>query len=103
MFDIICVETRLTVDAVMTGPEKSREGITAVVVFSHLDENDLFVLDRTFEDDLVVVIHREYYKTVINEMTLKRLEFGQSARSFGNACKAMQFLGFLFLNGSSPS
>ena len=43
----------LALDAEINGPEESWEGITTVVVFSHFDENDLFVLGRSFEDDLV--------------------------------------------------
>ena len=66
---------------------------------SHFDENDLFVSGRSFEDDLVLMIHREYDETIVGKMTLKGLEFGQSARTFGHASNAMQFFGFSFLDG----
>ena len=57
MLHVICIETCLALGAEINGSQGSWEGITAVIVFSHFDENDLFVLGSSFEDDLVVVIH----------------------------------------------
>ena len=66
----------LALDAEINGPEESWEGITTVVVFSHFDENDLFVLGRSFEDDLILLIQREYNETIVGKMTLKGLGLG---------------------------
>ena len=85
MLYVIVIETGLALDAKVITPHESWEGIAPVIVFSHFDEDDLFVLGRSFENDLVVVIHREYDDLIIGEMTLKSLEFGQPAWTFGDA------------------
>ena len=85
MLYVIVIETGLALDAKVITPNESWEGIAPVIVFSHFDEDDLFVLGRSFENDLVVVIHREYDDLIIGEMTLKSLEFGQPAWTFGDA------------------
>ena len=76
MTDVIGIETFLALDAEMNGPEESWEGIAAMIVVSHFDENDLFVLGRSFEDDLILLIHREYDEAIVGEMTLKGLDLG---------------------------
>ena len=53
MTNVIVTETSLALDAEIGALEESWEGIAAVVVVSHFDENDLFVSGRSFEDDLV--------------------------------------------------
>ena len=47
-----------------------------MVMLAYFDEDDLFLLGRTFEDDLVVVIHGKDHDLVLGEMTLKGSEFG---------------------------
>ena len=76
--DIIRVETFLTLDTEMNGPKESWEGIATVVVVSHFDDNDLFILGRSFEDDLVLLIHGQDHNLIVGEMTLKGFEFGPS-------------------------
>ena len=73
---IIVSVTGFAVKAKMIGSEETWEGITTVVMTTHFDENDLFVLGWTLEDDLVVVIHGKDDDLVIDEMTLKGSEFG---------------------------
>ena len=85
----------------MIGSEEAWEGITSVVMITHFDEDDLLVLRRTLENDLIVVIHGKDHDLVMGEMTLKRGEFGHSARSLGYARVAMQCLGLTFLKGSA--
>ena len=70
-----------------------------MVVLTHFDEHDLFGLRRTFEDELVLVIHGQDHDLMVDEMTLKGLEFGQPARPFGNAGLTMEVSGLSFLNG----
>ena len=76
MSDLINVIAGLTVKAKMMASEKPVEGITSVVMLTHFDEDDLFILGRTFEDDLVVMIHGKDYGLMVSEMTLKGSEFG---------------------------
>ena len=85
----------------MIGSEEAWEGITSVVMGSHFDEDDLLVLGRTLENDLIVVIHGKDHDLVSCEMTLKGSEFGYSARSFGYTRVAMECLGLTFLKGSA--
>jgi len=89
-----------TAEAKGVPSQKAWEGITAVVVCSDFDEHDLFVLGRSFEDDLVVVIEGKNDELVVNEMTLKLREFGDAARAFGNTCVTMKGSGFSALHGS---
>lgn len=96
---IVIFKTGFTFDAKMMGAEKSWKGIASVVVLSHFDENDLFGLGWTFEDDLVLMIHGQDHDLIVDEMTLKGVEFGQPARTFGNVGVAMECFGFTFLNG----
>ena len=76
MSDIIGFVTGFTVKTKLIGAEKPWEGITSMVMFTHFDEDDLFVLGWTFEDDLVIVIHGKDHELVLGEMTLKGGEFG---------------------------
>ena len=76
MIDIIVFVIGLAVKTELIGAEKPWEGITSMVMFTHFDEDDLFVLGWTFEDDLVIVIHGKDYDLVLGEMTLKGSEFG---------------------------
>ena len=64
---VICIETGLALFAKVATSHEAREGITSVIVFSYFNEVD---------NDLVVVIHREYDNLVVGEMTLKDGEFG---------------------------
>ena len=72
-----------------------------MVMASHFDENDLLVLRRTLENNLIVVVHGKDHDLVIGEMPLKRGELVHSARSLGYARLAMECLGLTFLNGSA--
>ena len=76
MIDIIVFVTGLTVKAKMIGSEKPWERITTMVMLTHFDMNNVLVLGRTLEDDLVVVIHGKDHDLVVCEMTLKGSEFG---------------------------
>ena len=67
----------------MFGSEEAWERITTVVMVTHFDEDNLFVLGWTLENDLIVVIHGKDHNLVVGEMTLKGIEFGQSTRPFG--------------------
>ena len=73
---IIVFVTGFTVKAKMIGSEDSWEGITSVVMVTHFGEDNVFVLGRALEDDLVVVIHGKDHDLVVSEMTLKGSEFG---------------------------
>ena len=101
VIDIIVFVTGFAVKAEVFGSEEPRDGITAVVMLTHFDEDDLLVLRRTLENDLVVVIHGKDHDLVIGEMTLKVSEFGHSARSLGHTRVAMECLGLTFLKGSA--
>jgi len=74
-----------------------------MVVCSDFDEDDLFVLGRSFEDDLVVVIEGKHNQLVVGEMTLKLREFLDAARAFRNARVTMKGSGFSALHGSGLS
>ena len=76
MTNIIVFVTGFAVKTKMIGAEKPWEGITSMVMFTHFDEDDLFVLGWTLEDDLVIVIHGKDHDLVIGEMALKGAEFG---------------------------
>ena len=99
----VVVETRLAFDAKITLAQETRERVTPVVVVPYFDEHDLFGLGGTLEDDLVLMVHGQDDELVVDEMALKGFEFGQPARSFGNAGLAMEFSGVSFLNGSASS
>ena len=75
MIDIVLFVTGFTVKTKLIGAEKPWEGITSMVMITYFDEDDLFVLRRTFEDDLVVVIHGKDHDLMLCEMTLKGGEF----------------------------
>ena len=85
----------------MIGSEEPWKRITTVVMVGHFDENDAFVLGRTLEDDLIVVIHGKDHDLVVGEMTLEGGEFGYSARSLGYTRVAMECLSLSFLKGSA--
>lgn len=76
MIDVISGLTGFTVNAKMNGSKKPREGVASVVVVTHVDEDDLFVLWRTLEDNLVVENHGKDHNLVVGEMTLKGGQFG---------------------------
>ena len=99
----IIVETRLALDAIIPLAQETRERVTPVVMVPYFDEHDLFGLRRPLEDDLVLVIHGQDHDLMVDEIPLKRLEFWQPARSFGNASLAMKVSGVSFLNGSASS
>ena len=101
MLYVIVIKTGLALDAKVDMAQEAREGIAPVIVFSHFDEDDLFVLGRSFENDLVVVIHQEYDDLIIGEMTLKCFDLGSTTRPFGDASAKVQFLGLFFLNGTA--
>ena len=101
MLYVIVIETGLALDAKVTMSHEAQEGIAPVIVFCHFDEDHLFVLGQSFKNDLVVVIHREYRDLIIGEMTLKRFDLWSTTRPFGDSSSAMQFRGFLFLNGTT--
>lgn len=58
MVYVIVTKTGLAIDTKVTTSHEAREGIAPTIVFSHFKENDLFVLGWSFENNLVVVIHR---------------------------------------------
>ena len=60
----------------MTATQKSRQGITSVIVFADFNEYDTLVLRGSFKNDSVVVIQGEDDDLVIDEMGLKSSEFG---------------------------
>ena len=103
MSDVIFFVTGFTVNTKMNGSEKSWEGITSVVMVTNFDVDDVFVLGRTLEDDLVVTIHGKDHDLVIGEMTLKGSEFGETTRSFGYTCVTMECLGLSPLNRSAST
>ena len=99
----IVVETRFALDGKMSLAQETWERVTPVVVVPYFDEYDLFGLGRTLEDDLVVMVHGQDHDLMVDEMTLKGLEFGQPARPFGNASLTMEVSGLSFLNGAASS
>ena len=103
VIDIIIFVTGFAVKTKMIGSEEPWEGITSVVMVTPFDENDVFVLGWTLENDSIVVIHGKDHDLVIGEMTLKSSEFGQSTRSFGYTRLAMECLGLGLLKGSPSS
>ena len=100
---VIGFVTGPAVKAEMIGSEEPWEGITSMVMVTHFDENDVFVLGRALENNLIVVIHGKDHDLVASEMTLKGSEFGYSARSLGYIRVAMECLGLSFLKGSASS
>ena len=101
VFVVIIVETRLALDAKLILTQEAWERVTPVVVLTHFDEHDLFGLGRSLEDELVLMVHGQDHDLMVGEMTLKRFEFGQPARPFGNAGLTIEVSGLSFLNGSS--
>ena len=87
----------------MIGSEEAWEGITSVVMVTHFDEDDLLVLERTLENNLIVVIHGKDHDLVSCEITLKDNEFRYSTRSFGYTRVAMEYLGLSPLKGFASS
>ena len=59
MLYVIVIKTGLALDAKVITPHEAQEGIGPMIVLSHFDENNLFVLGWSFVNDLVVVIHLE--------------------------------------------
>ena len=100
---IVVFVTGFTVKAKMFGSEEPWEGITSVVMVTHFDEDDLLVLGRTLENDLVVVIHGKDHDLVRCEITLKSSEFGYSTRTLGYTRIAMECLSLVPLKGSASS
>ena len=100
---VVVVEPLFAAETKVVPSQKAREGIAAVVVCSDFDEHDLFVLGRSFEDDLVVVIQGKDNDLVVGEMPLKLREFWNAARAFGNARVTMKGSGFSTLHGSGLS
>ena len=98
---VVLVETRLALDAKLILTQETWERVAPVIVLAHFDEHDLFGLGRTFEDDLVLMIHGQDHNLMVNEMTLKGLEFGQPARPFGNVGFTMEVSGLSGLNRST--
>ena len=80
---VIVFVTGLAVKAEVFGSEEPWDGITSMVMVSHFDEDDLLVLRRTLENNLIVVIHGKDHDLVVSEMTLKRVKFGYSTSSLG--------------------
>ena len=89
MLYVICIETGLALNAKIIISHEAQEGIAPVIVFSHFDEDHLFVLGWSFENDLVVVIHQEYNNLIIGEMMLKRFDLRSTTRTFADAGGAM--------------
>ena len=56
MPDVIGFVTGPAVKAEMIGSEEPWEGITSMVMVTHFDENDVFVLGRALENNLIVVL-----------------------------------------------
>ena len=100
---IVVFVTGLAVKAEVFGSEEAWERITSMVMATYFDEDDVLVLRRTLENDLIVVIHGKDHDLVIGEMPLKRSEFGHSARSLGYVRLAMECLRLSFLKGSASS
>ena len=98
---IVVVKADLALNTKMILTQETWERVTPVVVLTHFDEHDLFGLRRSLEDELVLMIHGQDHDLMVSEMTLKRLEFGQPARSFGNVGLTMEVSGVSFLNGSA--
>ena len=96
---VIVVETRLALHTKLILTHEAWERVTPVVVLGHFDEHDLFGLGRTFEDELVLMVHGQDHVLMVDEMALKRFEFGQPARPFGNVGLTMEVSGLSGLNG----
>ena len=68
-------------------------------------ENDIFadIVEWILENDLIIVVHREYNEMVVVEVTLTCLDFGETTWSFGctpaNRFSSLALLSFL---NSSP-
>ena len=76
MMIVVVFKTGFTVDAKVIATQKSRQGITSVIVLVDFDEHDTLVSRGSFENDSVVVIEGEDDDLVIDEMSLKSSEFG---------------------------
>ena len=100
---VVVLKAGLALDAKLILTQEAWERVTPVVVLTHFDEYDLFGLRRTLEDDLVLVVHGQDDDLMVGEMSLKRLEFGQPVRPFGNAGLTMELSGLPCLNGSGPA
>ena len=100
---IVLIIGLFTAEAKVVPSQKAWDGIAPVVVCSDFDEDDLLVLRRSFEDDLVVVIQGKHHELVVGEMPLKLREFGDAAGAFGNARISMKGTGFSALHGSCLS
>ena len=72
-----------------------------MIMVPHFVENDLFVLGRAFEDDLVIVIQRKHDDLMIGENLLEGLDF--AAWSFGDTGNTMEFFGLVGLNRFTSS
>lgn len=83
MIQVIVIITYFTLDTIVIVYEETRNGIAPVIVFPHLEKDGLFVgiIEWTFEDDLVDLIHREYDDAVIWEIMLKCFDLRETTWS----------------------
>ena len=96
---IVVVKAGLALNTKLILTQETWERVTHVVVLTHFNEHYLFGLGRSLEDELVLMVHGQDHDLMVDEMTLKGLEFGQPARPFGNAGLPMEVSGLSFLNG----
>ena len=72
---VLCI-TGFTIDAKVNTTQEPRQEITAVVMMSHFDENDVFISGWSFEDDLIIVVQGQHGDLVLGEMFLEGVDFG---------------------------
>ena len=70
---------------------------------THFDEDELFLTWRAFENDLIIMVQGKHHDLMIGEMTLEGVEFGETARSFGDTRSLMECLNLSGLSGFTSS
>jgi len=82
MSNVVGLVGCFALDAKVTFSQEAGERITTVVMFTHFDEDDLFVTRWPFENDLIIMVQGKHHDLIIGEMMLEGVEFGESTRSF---------------------
>ena len=99
MSHIVVIESFVAFVAEVGFVEKSTKGIAPVIVIIFFDEtNDLVGGNGSCVDDHVRGVNGHDLELVPRQSGLKLSKFWETARSFGNACGSVKFLGRSFLD-----
>ena len=104
MLYVVVIEPSIAFVAEIGSAEESAEGIASVVMVIFLDESDDLARRHgrvSHKNQHVWGVNRHDLDLMLGQGGLKLNEFGETAGSFGNSGKAVEFLGLLFLDGTT--